>query len=58
VKNEQSSVPRSFYGWRILGLAILTGGLTGPGQTIGVSVFVDHFIADLGMSRSEVSSLP
>jgi len=56
VKNEQTSVRRSFYGWRILGLAILTGGLTGPGQTIGVSVFVDQFIADLDMSRSEVST--
>lgn len=56
MKNEQSSVPRSFYGWRILGLAIITGGLTGPGQTIGVSVFVDQFISDLGMSRSEVST--
>ncbi|MFB3099149.1 MAG: MFS transporter, partial [Acidimicrobiia bacterium] len=55
-ENEQSSVPRSFYGWRILGLAIITGGLTGPGQTIGVSVFVDQFISDLGMSRSEVST--
>jgi len=56
VENEQSSVRRSFYGWRILGLAIITGGLTGPGQTIGVSVFVDQFISDLGMSRSEVST--
>jgi len=56
VKNEQSSVRRSFYGWRILGLAIITGGLTGPGQTIGVSVFVDQFISDFGMSRSEVST--
>jgi len=56
VQNEQSSVRRSFYGWRILGLAIITGGLTGPGQTIGVSVFVDQFISDFGMSRSEVST--
>ena len=56
MKNEQSSVPRSFDGWRILGLATVTGGLTGPGQTIGVSVFVDQFIADLGMSRSGVST--
>jgi MFS family permease len=44
-----------FSGWRILALATLTGALTGPGQTVGVSVFVDHFIADLGLSRSEVS---
>lgn len=48
--------PRSFYGWRILALASLTGALTGPGQTIGVSVFVDHFIADLSLSRSQVST--
>ena len=27
-------------------------GLTGPGQTIGVSVFVDHFSADLGLEES------
>ncbi|MCP4307611.1 MAG: MFS transporter [bacterium] len=45
-----------FSGWRILALAIVTGALTGPGQTVGVSVFVDHFIADLGMSRSQVST--
>lgn len=49
--------PRApFSGWRILALAIATGALTGPGQTIGVSVFVDHFIADLGLSRSQVST--
>jgi MFS family permease len=47
---------RAFYGWRIVALASITGALTGPGQTIGVSVFVDHFIADLGLSRSQVST--
>lgn len=47
---------KGFAGWRILGLAIITGALTGPGQTIGVSVFVDHFIADLGLTRSQVST--
>lgn len=35
---------------------IITAALTGPGQTIGVSVFVDHFIADLELSRSGVST--
>lgn len=40
----------------MLGLAIAAAGLTGPGQTIGVSVFIDHFVADLGLSRSQVSS--
>jgi len=41
-------------GW-ILFWAILTAALTGPGQTIGVSVFIDHFVDDLGLSRPEVS---
>lgn len=30
--------------------------MTGPGQTLGVSVFVDHLIEDLGLSRSGVST--
>lgn len=30
--------------------------LSGPGQTAGISVFVDHIITDLGMSRSAVST--
>lgn len=47
---------RAFYGWRIVALASITAALTGPGQTIGVSVFVDHFIADLGLTRSQVST--
>lgn len=46
----------AFYGWRILLLATLTGALTGPGQTIGVSVFIDHFIADLALNRSQVAT--
>ena len=29
--------------------------MTAPGQTVGVSVFVDPMIADLGVSRSEIS---
>lgn len=40
----------------MLALATITSALTGPGQTIGVSVFVDHFIADLGLGRSQVST--
>ncbi len=44
-----------FHGWRILVLATLTGALTGPGQTIGVSVFIDHIIEDLALTRSQVA---
>jgi len=47
---------KHFFGWRIVGLASITGAMTGPGQTIGVSVFIDHFIGDLGVSRSQVST--
>ena len=46
---------RSFYGWRIAGLAAITLAMTAPGQTVGVSVFIDPMIADLGVSRSEIS---
>ena len=42
-------------GWVVLVLAVVTSALTGPGQTIGVSVFIDHFVDDLGLSRSGVS---
>lgn len=40
----------------MLGCAVLTAGLTGPGQTIGVSVFIDHFVEDLALTRPQVSA--
>ena len=43
-------------GWVILALATITAALTGPGQTIGVAVFIDHFVDDLGLSRSTVGT--
>lgn len=46
---------RKFSGWRILGLAIVTAALSVPGQTLGVSVFVESFISDLSLSRDAVS---
>ena len=50
-------MPRSsFLGWRIAGLSIVIAALTGPGQTIGISVFIDHFEADLDISRSTVAA--
>ena len=47
--------PRHFIGWRIAVLATITGAMTGPGQTIGVSVFVDPMINGLNLTRSQVS---
>jgi MFS family permease len=40
----------------MLVFATVTAAFTGPGQTIGVSVFIDHIIRDLGLTRSEVST--
>ncbi len=45
-----------FLGWRMVALAALMLGLTGPGQTVGVSVFVDPMMAALDLTRSEVST--
>jgi MFS family permease len=53
----QTSQPvRRFLGWRIAILATVTAAMTGPGQTIGVSVFVDPLIEDLSLTRSQVST--
>ena len=40
----------------MLMVAIVTAVMTGPGQTIGVSVFIDHMVAALDTTRSLVSS--
>ncbi len=39
----------------ILGLAIITSALTGPGQTVGVAVFNDHLVDGLDLSRQAVT---
>ncbi len=46
-----------YYGWVILPMGTLGLIMTAPGQTYAVSIFIEHFIADLGLSRSVVSSL-
>lgn len=49
------SVKTTFSGWRILVLAIITAAMSVPGQTLGVSVFVESFISDLSLTRDAVS---
>ena len=44
-----------FSGWRIAALSAVVLAMTGPGQTNGVSVFVDPMMADLSLTRSQVS---
>jgi MFS transporter, OFA family, oxalate/formate antiporter len=46
-----------YYGWVILAVGALGGIMTSPGQTYAFSAFLDHFISDLGLSRSLVSTL-
>ena len=46
-----------YYGWIILAVGATGLIMTSPGQTYAVSVFIDYFIADLGISRSLVSTL-
>lgn len=52
----RAASPGSFYGWRIVLLAALTLGLTAPGQTPGVSVFIDPMMAALDLSRAQIST--
>lgn len=40
----------------VLVAAIVTQLVSAPGQTVGVSVFVDHLIADLDISRSQLAT--
>ena len=46
-----------YYGWIILVAGALGLIMTSPGQTYAFSIFLEHFIADLGLNRTAVSSL-
>jgi MFS transporter, OFA family, oxalate/formate antiporter len=46
-----------YYGWVILIVGAIGGILSSPGQTYVISVFIDHFIEDLHVSRWLVSTL-
>ncbi len=46
-----------FYGWVVLAAGMLVSAVTIPGQTVGISVFLDSIIEDLGVSRATVSAL-
>ncbi|NEO26103.1 MAG: MFS transporter, partial [Kamptonema sp. SIO4C4] len=46
-----------YYGWVVLVAGTVGMLMTTPGQTVGVSVFLDPIINDLGLSRSVVSGL-
>ncbi len=45
-----------FFGWIVMLAGSFGMIMTSPGQTYGVSIFIEHFIVDLGVSRSLVST--
>lgn len=47
---------RGSRGLGVLAAAIVAMFLTGPGQTIGVSVFIDEFVTALDITRAQVST--
>jgi len=44
-----------FYGWAVLVFGALGMIMSMPGQTIGVSAFVEHLITALGLTREQLS---
>ncbi|WP_051196455.1 MFS transporter [Jonesia quinghaiensis] len=54
--HRESLEPGGFYGWHMVVYASIALAATGPGQTVGVSLFIDPLIADLGVSRSSIST--
>lgn len=52
----RSTKPGGFYGWHIVAYSTVALAATGPGQTAGVSVFIDPVMADLDLSRSAIST--
>lgn len=46
-----------FYGWVVWFVATVGLIATSPGQSFSVSLFIDHYILDFGINRTEVSAL-
>lgn len=47
----------SFYGWRIVWIGFLCSALSSPGQSFAISLYLEHLIADIGVTRVELSSM-
>jgi MFS family permease len=46
-----------YFGWVVVGVGFLCSALSSPGQSFALSLYIDHWIDDLGVSRVELSSL-
>jgi len=49
-----SKIPQIHPGWLVLAAGMLGVFMTTPGQTVGVSVFIDYVGADLGLPRAQI----
>lgn len=47
----------TFHGWRVLGAGLLLAALSGPGQSYLLSLYIDHLVEDLAVSRLDISSI-
>ena len=47
--------PRIFYGWRILGVILLTGLFAGPTSQVFIGLLVDPINADTGWSKTSIA---
>lgn len=47
----------TYYGWAIVALGFLSSALTSPGQSFAVSLYLEPVMADLGITRVEISSI-
>ena len=48
--------PRLFYGWWVLCGCFLLQLASAPGHTFGVNAFVESWIRELGLTRTQVST--
>ena len=48
--------PTFFYGWVMLGIAMIAGMMTTPGQTAGISIFNNSFREALNLSHTQLTS--
>ncbi|MEM7091595.1 MAG: MFS transporter [Actinomycetota bacterium] len=53
---QDARAPGAFYGWWMVAACTVVRGFTAPGQTIGVSAFIDELIEALGTTRSGVAT--
>lgn len=46
-----------YYGWAVVGTAMVCSALSAPGQSFALSLYIEHLIRDVGISRVQISSI-